>query len=185
MDELEFCLKSLSYPLGMLLEGMKRSEGPMVIVEGQHITIPRVPFAARCYLLARAFYESLDVVDRKRLADDWAYIEDFAKRVISSPLGERLRDYMERADDLIEVRTDLTVNWLEFERRAERVRPILRKILVGEEPEGVGGLSVDECLLLSYLSGGRKKREFINAFLGKRNPTFREAVKAYFRALRS
>ncbi|WP_297507505.1 hypothetical protein [Thermococcus sp.] len=184
MDELEFCLKSLSYPLGMLLEGMERDEGPMVIIEGRYVTLPRVPFAVRCYLLARALYESLDVVDRKRLGDDWAYIEDFARRISSSPLGKKVRDYLDRADEMIEVRTGLTVDWLEFERRAERVRPILEEILKGGKVE-VGELSVDECLLLSYLAGERKKRELVNAFLGKHNASFKEAVKAYFRALRS
>ncbi|WP_297536229.1 hypothetical protein [Thermococcus sp.] len=185
MDELEFCVKSLSYPLGMLLETLERWRGEGVIVDGRGITVPDVPFAAKCYLVSRALFESLDVVDGKRLADDMSYVEDFIARILSSPLGKRIEDYVRRADEMISVRGRLNVNWLEFERRSERVKPLLERVLSGEEPEELDKLSVDECLLMSYLAGSRKRRELVNAVLGRHNRAFREAVKAYFRALRS
>ena len=185
MDELEFCVKSLSYPLGILLETLKRGKGESVELDGVRITVPRLPFAVNCYLVTKALYLSLDVVDAKRLGDDIAYAEEFIARVLASPLGEKVRPYLERAEGLISVRGRLNVDWLEFEKRSERVKPLLEKVLAGEEPEELKGLSVDECLLLSYLAGERQKREKVNAVLGKNNPAFREAVKAYFKALRS
>ncbi|NJE54746.1 hypothetical protein [Thermococcus sp. 21S9] len=184
MDELEFCVKSLSYPLGTLLETLKRKPGERVEIDGVHLTLPELPFAVKCYLTARALFESLDLVDRKRLGDDMAYVEEFIARVLSSPLGEKIRPYLEKAGE-ISTRGRLNVDWLEFERRSEKLRPLLKRILAGEEPPEVSNLSVDECLLLSYLAGERKKRERVNAVLGKLNPAFREAVKAYFRALKS
>ncbi|WP_456421765.1 hypothetical protein [Thermococcus sp.] len=185
MDELEFCVKNLSYPLGMLLETLRREEGERVELDGVRITVPRLPFAVNCYLVTKALYLSLDVVDAKRLGDDMAYVEEFLGRVLTSPLGEKVRPYLERAEELISVRGRLNVNWLEFERRSEGVKPLLEKVLAGEEPEELKGLSVDECLLMSYLAGERKKREKVNAVLGKNNPAFGKAVKAYFKALRS
>ncbi|WP_297470722.1 hypothetical protein [Thermococcus sp.] len=185
MDELEFCVKSLSYPLGMLLENLERKPGERVEVRNGTVYLPNVPFAAKCYLTALVLFESLDVVDAKRLADDLAYVEDFIERVLLSPLGEKVRPYVEKSRELISSGDKLSVDWLEFERRSERVRPFLERVLSGEEPGEIGKLSVDECLLLSYLAGDRKRREKVNAVLGKLNPAFREAVKAYFRALRS
>jgi len=182
MDELEFCVKSLSYPLGTLLETLKREPGDKVVVTGRELYVPLIPFAALCYLVARALYGSLDLVDRKRLGDDMAYVEEFISRILSSSLGEKIRPYLEKASE-ISIRGRLNVDWLEFERRSERLRPILDRILAGEEPQEVSGLSVDECLLLGYLAGERKRREKVNAVLGKLNPSFREAVKAYFKAL--
>ncbi|WP_457751759.1 hypothetical protein [Thermococcus sp.] len=185
MDELEFCVKSLSYPLGMLLETLRRQPGEGVVVTGRELYVPQIPFAARCYLVVRALYGSLDFVDAKRLGDDVRYVEEFAERILNSPLGEGVRPYMERADELIEIRGRLNVDWLEFERRSERLRPLLGAIETGEKPGELASLSVDECLLLSYMAGRRKEREKVNAVLGKKNGQFREAVKAYFRALRS
>ena len=183
MDELEFCVKSLSYPLGMLLETLKREPGERVVVTGRELYVPRIPFAARCYLVARALYGSLDVVDGKRLGDDVRYVEDFAERILNSPLGEKVRPYMESADELVEIKGRLNVDWLEFERRSEKLRPLLEAVKEGKTPEELASLTVDECLLLSYLAGDRKGRERVNAVLGKMNPAFREAVKAYFKAL--
>ena len=184
MDELEFCVKSLSYPLGTLLERLERKPGERVEVNGVHLTLPELPFAVRCYLASWALFESLDLVDRKRLCDDMAYVEEFIARVLSSPLGEKIRPYIENTK-LISVRGRLNVDWLEFERRSEKLRPLLERILAGEKPPEVSKLSVDECLLLSYLAGERKKRERVNTVLGKLNENFREAVKAYFKALKS
>lgn len=184
MDDLEFCLKSLSYPLGMLLETLQVKGGEKVVVTGKELFLPPIPFAARCYLVARALYGSLDVVDAKRLADDIAYLEDFAERILDSPLGERVRPYFERADEIIEVRGRLNVDWLEFERRSKNLRPLLEAVKNGEEPKELATLSVDDCLLLGYISGGRKERERIYALLGRTNREFRKAVKGYFRALR-
>ena len=184
MDELEFCIKSLSYPLGMLLETLQRKGGEKAVVTGKELFLPPIPFAARCYLVAKALYGSLDVVDAKRLADDASYMEDFAERILNSPLGERIRPYFERAEELVEVRGRLNVNWLEFERRSERLRPLIEAVKKGEEPKELATISVDECLLLGYISGGRKERERTYALLGRTNREFREAVKAYFKALR-
>lgn len=183
MDELEFCIKSLSYPLGMLLETLQRKGGEKVVVTGKELFLPPIPFAARCYLVARALYGSLDVVDAKRLADDMAYVENFAERILNSPLGERVRPYFESADELVEVRGRLNVDWLEFERRSESLRPLLEAVEKGEKPRELATLSVDDCLLLGYISGGRKERERTYALLGRTNREFREAVKSYFRAL--
>ncbi|WP_367884677.1 hypothetical protein [Thermococcus sp. JCM 11816] len=71
MDELEFCLKSISYPLGMLLEGKERKAGDVVRVSSKAITLPKVPFAALCYLTGVALFDSLELVDKKRLAEDY------------------------------------------------------------------------------------------------------------------
>ncbi len=184
MDELEFCVKSLSYPLGMLLETLKRREGQRIEVDGIRITVPRLPFAVNCYLVTRALYLSLDVVDAKRLGDDIAYAEEFIARVLASPLGEKVRPYLERAEGLISVRGRLNVDWLEFERRSARVKPLLGMVPNEEGLEELKNLSVDGCLLMSYLAGDRKKREKVNAVLGRHNPSFRKAVRAYFKALR-
>jgi len=184
MDELEFCVKSLSYPLGTLLERLERKPGERVKVDGVHLILPELPFAVKCYLTARALFESLDLVDRERLSRDMTYVEEFIARVLDSPLGEKVRPYLEKGGE-ISIRGRLNVDWLEFERRSERLRPLLERILAGEEPPEVSKLSVDECLLLGYLAGERKGRERVNAVLGKLNENFREAVKAYFKALKS
>ncbi len=184
MHELEFCIKSLSYPLGMLLETLQGKGGEKVVVTGKELFLPPIPFAARCYLVARALYGSLDVVDAKRLADDVSYMENFAERILNSPLGERVRPYFERADELVEIKGRLNVDWLEFERRSEGLRPLLKAVGKEKKPKELATLSVDECLLLGYISGGRKERERTYALLGRTNREFREAVKAYFKALR-
>lgn len=83
MDELEFCLKSISYPLGMLLEGKERKAGDVVRVSSKAITLPKVPFAALCYLTGLALFDSLELVDKKRLAEDYDGLEAFKRS--SSP----------------------------------------------------------------------------------------------------
>ncbi|NJE03658.1 hypothetical protein [Thermococcus sp. MV11] len=194
MDELEFCVKSLSYPLGMLLEGLERREGEKVKVGRGFMILPKVPFAALCYLTSIALFDALDMVDRKRLNDNYDSIEGFRRKMLGSKLGERLRPYLESPGRYVSPGERLTVNWLEFKRRSERAEPYLEKLRELHEraksreeflrgSKFVEELTVDEGLLLSYLAEGELK-ELANAALGKHKPEFREAVKAYFRALR-
>ncbi|NPA47633.1 MAG: hypothetical protein GXO14_03175 [Thermococci archaeon] len=74
MSELEFCVKNLSYPLGMLLEGMEirksREDAKEVRVEGRTVEVPDVPFITECYPIARALFESLTEGDREKLKED-------------------------------------------------------------------------------------------------------------------
>ncbi|WP_258083096.1 hypothetical protein [Thermococcus thermotolerans] len=195
MDELEFCVKSISYPLGMILERLERREGEKVEVREGFITLPRAPFAALCYLTGIALFDALDIVDKKRLGDDYGAIEGFRKKLLSSTLGARLRPYLESPGRYVSPGEGLSIDWLEFEKREEKIRPHLKRIMelrkrISDRSEFLAktdflaGLSVDEALLLSYLAGEAGLRELINAALGKHNPEFREAVKAYFKALR-
>ncbi len=193
MDELEFCVKSLSYPLGMLLENLERKEGELISVTKKAITMPRIPFAALCYLTGIALFDSLDLVDKKRLSNDYDSLEAVRRKLLNSKLGEALRPYLESPGMYISPGERLSIDWLEFERRANRLRPYLEKLKILAEKKDreaflgetkfLSGLSVDEGLLLGYLADDRKLKELINAALGRHNPAFREAVKRYFRAL--
>ncbi|WP_297465247.1 hypothetical protein [Thermococcus sp.] len=193
MDELEFCVKSLSYPLGMLLENLERKEGELISVTRRAITLPKLPFAALCYLTGIALFDSLDLVDKKRLSNDYDSLEVFRRKLLNSKLGEALRPYLESPGMYTSPGEILSVDWLEFERRANRLRPYLEKLKILAEKKDreaflgetkfLSGLSVDEGLLLGYLADDRKLKELINAALGRHNPAFREAVKRYFRAL--
>ncbi|ASJ11789.1 hypothetical protein [Thermococcus thioreducens] len=195
MDELEFCIKSLSYPLGMLLEGLERREGEKVEVKEGLITLPRAPFAALCYLTGIALFDALDIVDKKRLGDDYGAIEGFCKKLLNSKLGARLKPYLESPGRYISPGEGLSIDWLEFEKREEKVRPHLKRLMELRErtcdrseflakTDFLAELSVDEALLVSYLSGEAGLRELVNAALGKHNSEFRDAVKEYFKALR-
>ncbi|ASJ03695.1 hypothetical protein A3L09_02390 [Thermococcus profundus] len=184
MNPLEFCVKSLSYPLGMVLEGLSQGKGDVVEVRNGRITLPEVPFAAKCYLTAKAIYMSLDPVDAKRVSDDLQGINDFAERILSSKLGPLVEEYFKRGHELIKRRETVGIDWLEYERRKEKVKPYFEALLTGKEPEGLENLTVDECLLISYLARERKLKERVNAVLGKHNSGFRKAVVEYFKALR-
>ena len=196
MDELEFCVKSLSYPLGMVLENLERKEGQRAEIRGRRLILPEVPFPAKCYLAALVIFESLDAVDRKRLSDDYMGLEEFRGKILSSKLGELVGEYLRDPWIYLGSRDSLAVDWLEFERREERVRPYLERLKsLREESKSrgeflersgfLGELSVDEALLLGYLAEDEKFRELINAALGKHNPAFKEMVVRYFRALRA
>lgn len=128
MDELEFCLKSISYPpLGMLLEGKERKAGDVVRVSSKAITLPKVPFAALCYLTGVALFDSLELVDKKRLAEDYeGGLETFKKKLLASKLGESLKPYLTNPGLFISPFERLSFDWLEFQRRKEKVEPILR-----------------------------------------------------------
>ena len=195
MDELEFCVKTLSYPLGMVLEGLERRAGERIHLEGRVITLPEIPFPAKCYLVALAVFEGLDAVDRKRLSDDYLRLEEFRKKILSSKLAEAVERYMKNPWTYVERGGKVSIDWLEFERREERVRPYLEKLRsIMENVESRGKflektrfleeLSVDEGLLLGYLSEDDKLRELINASLGKHNREFKALVIRYFKALR-
>lgn len=184
MDELEFCVKSLSYPIGMLLESLELRNGEEIRVSNGKLILPEMPFAPRCYAAARALYLSLDPVDAKRLSDDVALIKDFADRILSSKLAPKVEGYFRMAEELTKRGETVGIDWLEYERRVERVKPIFEALTRGEEPDGLERLTVDECLLLSYLARDRKLKERVNAALGKHNGAFREAVVRYFKALR-
>ncbi|NJE05915.1 hypothetical protein E3E36_07105 [Thermococcus sp. M36] len=195
MDELEFCIKSLSYPLGTLLEGLERRRGELVNVRRDVIILPEAPFAALCYLTGIALFDALDLVDKKRLQDDYGAIEGFRKKLLNSKLGERLRPYLESPGRYISPGDRLSIDWLEFERRAEKIRPYLEKVIEVQRTshtregflERTGFLSeitADQGLLLSYLAEDEKLREMINAALGKHQPEFRTMVVRYFKALR-
>jgi len=194
MDELEFCLKSLSYPLGTLLEGRERRAGGSVRVTKKAITLPELPFAALCYLTGIALFDSLDFVDKKRLGGDYDSLEAFRRKLLNSTLGEKLKPYLESPGRYVSPGERLSIDWLEFQRRAERVRPYLERLKNLAETKDretflkgaafLSGLSIDEGLLLGYLAEDEKLKELINAALGKHNPGFKEAVKRYFAALR-
>ncbi|ASJ08556.1 hypothetical protein A3L11_04635 [Thermococcus siculi] len=195
MDELEFCVKSLTYPLGMLLEGKERRAGNTVRITRDAITLPRIPFAALCYLTGIALFDSLDLVDKKRLGNDYDSLETFRGKLLNSKLGEALRPYLESPGRHVSPGDRLAVDWLEFERRAEKVRPYLERVLelhtsatsradFLEKAGFLGELTVDEGLLLGYLTEDGKLRELINAALGKHNPDFKAMVVKYFKALR-
>ncbi len=194
MDELEFCLKSLSYPLGTLLEGRERKAGESVRVTKEAITLPELPFAARCYLTGIALFDSLDFVDKKRLSGDYDSLEAFRRKLLNSTLGERLKPYLESPGRYVSPGERLSIDWLEFQRRAEKVRQYLARLknlaetkdreAFLKETAFLSELSVDEGLLLGYLAEDERLKELINAALGKHNPGFKEAVKKYFAALR-
>ncbi len=194
MDELEFCVKSLSYPLGMLLENLERKPGERVEVRNGTVYLPNVPFAAKCYLTGIALFDSLDFVDKKRLSGDYDSLEAFGRKLLNSTLGERLKPYLESPGRYVSPGEKLSIDWLEFQRRAERVGPYLERLknlaetkdrkAFLKETAFLSELSVDEGLLLGYLAEDEKLKELINAALGKHNPGFKEAVKEYFAALR-
>jgi hypothetical protein len=193
MDELEFCVKSLSYPLGMLIEGLERREGGIITVSRGRLYTMEIPFGALCYLTSVMLFNSLDQVDRKRLGNDYSAIEEFRRKFLGSKLGESLEPYLKSPGRYIGVMERLTIPWLEFEERKRKVEPYLKKLRLEEirdrseflrRSDFLKGLSVDDALLLSYIAEEPKKKELVNAALGKHNPTFREAVKAYFTALR-
>lgn len=195
MDELEFCVKSISYPLGMLLEGKERKAGDAVRVSKDSITIPEVPFGALCYLVGIALFDSLEIVDKKRLAGDYDRLEAFKRKLLSSKLGETLRLYFDSPGLFISPFGRLSIDWLEFQRRKEKVEPYLnklreliresgRRVEYLERASFVRELTVDEGLLLGYLAEEEKERELINSALGKHNPKYREMAKKYFKALR-
>ena len=194
MDELEFCLKSLSYPLGTLLEGRERKIGSPIRVTKEDIILPEIPFAALCYLAGVALFDSLDLVDKKRLSGDYNSLEAFKGKLLGSILGERLRPYLESPGKYISPGGGLSVDWLEFRGRVEKVRSYLERLKVlaeeGDRKAFLDGasflseLSVDEGLLLGYIAEDEKLKELINAALGKHNPYFKGAVKRYFLALR-
>ncbi|ASJ06539.1 hypothetical protein [Thermococcus pacificus] len=195
MDELEFCIKSLSYPIGMLLEKLEKKPGEFIHVVGGKITLPEVPFAALCYLTGIALFDSLDMVDKKRLSGDYDSIVAFGRKLLDSKSAEGLRTYLKSPGRYISPGERLSIDWLEFERRAERVRPYLRRVV---EVQGKGALqreflekaaflselTVDEGLLLGYIAEDEKLRGLINAALGRHNPEFKAAVLRYFKALR-
>ncbi|WP_148882799.1 hypothetical protein [Thermococcus aciditolerans] len=194
MDELEFCIKSMSYPLGMLLEGSGRRHGEFVRVTRNCITLPEIPFAALCYLTGIALYDSLDFVDKKRLQNDYRAIERFRRKMLGSKLGDVLRPYIESPGRHIFPGERLAIDWLEFEARRKKVEPYLERIVELEKTTGsregllkgtefLGELSPDQGLLLVYIAEDEKLRGLINAALGKNNPQFREAVIRYFKAL--
>ncbi|CAD5243547.1 hypothetical protein [Thermococcus camini] len=193
MDELEFCIKSLSYPLGMLLEGSKRRHGEFVRVTRNCVTLPGAPFAALCYLTGIALYDSLDLVDKKRLQNDYRAIERFRMKMLGSKLRDVLRHYMESPGLHISPGERLAIDWLEFEARRKKVEPYLERIVALEKTTGsrdallkktgfLGELSPDQGLLLVYIAEDEKLRGLINAALGKNNPRFREEVIRYFKA---
>ncbi len=194
MDELEFCLKSLSYPLGTLLEGRERKAGESVRVTKDAITLPELPFAALCYLTGIALFDSLDFVDKKRLSGDYDSLEAFRRKLQNSTLGERLKLYPKSPGRYVSPGERLSIDWLEFQRRAEKVRQYLARLknlaetkdreAFLKETAFLSELSVDEGLLLGYLAEDERLKELINAALGKHNPGFKEAVKRYFTALR-
>ncbi|ASJ03991.1 hypothetical protein [Thermococcus barossii] len=195
MDELEFCIKSMSYPLGMCVENLLREEGGTLTISGNALLLPKIPFAAKCYLTGLLLFASLDVVDRKRLSDDYQKLEEFKQKILNSELGKTVGDYLREPWEYIRVGTSTTIDWLEFERREEEVKPYLRRIVELREQTSdrseflakadfLSELSVDAALLLSYLSEEAGLKELVNAALGKHNREFREMVVRYFKALR-
>jgi hypothetical protein len=195
MDELEFCLKSISYPLGMLLEGKERKVGDAVRVSSKSITLPEVPFAALCYLTGVALFDSLETVDKKRLTGDYDRLEAFKRKLLSSKLGKSLKPYLTNPGLFISPLERLSFDWLEFQRRKEKVEPYLKRLrkIMGESKSRaeflekasfVGELTVDDGLLLNHLAKDEKEAELINSALGKHNQEYREMAKRYFKALR-
>jgi hypothetical protein len=158
MRELELCIKSLSYPLGMLIEGKELRDGDVVSMRGNTLTIPPGPFGGRCILTAEFLFRSLDVVDRKRLGDDYRRIEKFRDKLLSSTLGDSIREYVEEPWRKMIIGNLLSIDWLEFDRRTRRIEGHLKRLkeLLGlerreflESTSFLGELSVDECLLLN------------------------------------
>jgi len=193
MDELEFCVKSLSYPLGMLLEGRGSGEGERGRIEGGRIVLPKAPFPARCYLAGLILFNSIDEVDRKRLYDDLAAFESFKLKLLSSKMGKILRPYLSHPREFMTYGETLSIPWLEFQRRKRRVEPYLAKLMsIMSLPRGeflrrssfLGELDVDGGLLLQYLTDKPGEKELINAALGKHNKAYRAAVRAYFLAFK-
>ncbi|WP_297490643.1 hypothetical protein [Thermococcus sp.] len=193
MDELEFCVKSLSYPIGMLLEGRERVEGERARIEGGRIVLPMVPFPARCYLAGLVLFNSVDEVDRKRLYDDLAAFESFKLKLLSSKMGKALRPYLTHPREFMAYGEALSIPWLEFQTRKERVEPYLARLRpLMNLPRGeflrrssfLGELSVDDGLLLTYLTDDPGEKELINAALGKHNKAYRSAVRTYFLAFK-
>lgn len=195
MDELEFCIKSMSYPLGMPIENLRRERGRVATISGDTLVVPEAPLAVGCYLTALVVFASLDVVDRKRLSDDYQRFEEFRLKILGSELGNAVGKYLREPWEYIRVETSTAIDWLEFERREEKVRPYLRRIVELRErtsdrseflakADFLRELSVEDALLLSYLSGEAGLRELVNAALGKHNGDFRGMVVRYFKALR-
>ncbi|ASJ00081.1 hypothetical protein [Thermococcus gorgonarius] len=194
MDELEFCLKSISYPLGMLLEGKERRKGESVKVSTETITLPDIPFGALCYLVGVAIFDALDEVDKRRLEADYKGLNEFKKKLLSSKLGGSLRQYMTSPGRFISPSSGLSIDWLEFQRRKEKVVPYLKKLRDSLEASGnrreylerssfVDELTLDQGLLLGYLAKDEKEKELVNSALGKHNHEYREMAKRYFKAL--
>ncbi len=196
VSELEFCVKNLSYPLGMLLEKMKISKETdfkKVRIEGDRITVPDVHFAVLCYGIAKALFNGLGEEDREKLKEDLSRIEAFINSISNSKLGEKIGDQMGHVKE-VEAETSLRIDWEEFERRKKklgeyekRVRTLMQagKEELLEKSGFLRELNVDECLLLQYVMKDRKEKELVDAAMGKHNVEFRKAVMGYFRMLKA
>jgi len=190
MDGLEFCVKSLSYPLGMGLEGLKRRKAKEVKVGKGVLDLPELPFPALCYLTTVALFDALDMVDKKRLQDDYAAVERFRKKLLNSRAGEGLRPYLESPGRYVSPGERVSIDWLEFERRREAIVRELERIVelwksrsrgdFLEETAFLSEVTTDQGLLILYLAGEEKLREPVSTALGRHNREF----SLHFKALR-
>ncbi len=207
MDSLEFCIKRSSYPLGLLFEELHREpyNGMRIVVEEKRILIPeKMPFAALCYLLQIALFESRRKEDRKKLEAHMEGLELWKRRILSSKLGGALSAVLAGEGEYLEVRSEHGINWEELERRKNRlgtlageVQATYRRVLesgaekserkrmfISETCRILGALNTDEALLLVYLVGGDSQlQEFLMSALGKCNEKFHADVVTYFKRL--
>ena len=206
MDPLEFCIKSLSYPLGLILEKLPVEVGGQKLVVGETLRVPELQFLARCYLVARGLYEALPEEEKERLAEDIENVEGWKGRFPPSSLSEPSRKVLENPKDFLEVERGLSVDWVEYGRRVSGISEEYNAVLEAyrkterskagkSERKGafmdatadiLGNLNVEEALLLAYLvRGNGELEEFLLASLGKHNRKFHDVVVEYFRGLSS
>ncbi len=206
MDPLEFCIKSLSYPLGLILETLPVEVGGQKLVVSETLKVPELQFLARCYLVARGLYEALPEEEKERLAGDIKNIEEWKERFPPSRLSEKSRKVLESPMDFLEVERGLAVDWVEYGKRVSKVSEEYETILESyRKTEGskaskserksafmsatadvLRNLDVEDALLLAYLvRENGELEEFLLASLGKHNEKFHEEVVGYFRGLSS
>ncbi len=206
MDPIEFCIKSLSYPLGLILEKLPVKVGGQKLVVSETLQVPEFQFLARCYLVARGLYEALPEEEKERLAEDIKNIEEWKERFPPLRLSEKSRKVLENPWDFIEVEMGLAVDWVEYGKRVSRVSEGYETILESyRKTEGskadkserknafmratanvLKNLNVENALLLAYLvRENGELEEFLLASLGKHNERFHEEVVRYFQGLSS
>lgn len=114
MDEFEFCLKSISYFFGMFFEGKECKVGDVVRVLSKVIIFLKVLFVVFCYLIGLVLFDLLELVDKKRLVEDYDGLEVFKKKFFVLKFGESLKLYFINLGFFIFLFERFFFDWFEF-----------------------------------------------------------------------